>query len=185
MEHPCKKGFKVVIKGAGEMATGIAHRLFMAHFKNLVMTEIPNPITVRRTVAFSEAVYNKKAEVEGLTAEYAENLSEVFDIWKREHIAVIVDPKWGIIKNLKPDAVVDAIMAKKNIGTRKDEAHIVIGVGPGFCAPSDVHAVIESNRAIILVEQYMQAPPKPIQVYLAPQWVSQKSECCVPPTAGQ
>jgi len=146
MEHPCKKGFKVVIKGAGEMATGIAHRLFMAHFKNLVMTEIPNPITVRRTVAFSEAVYNKKAEVEGLTAEYAENLSEVFDIWKREHIAVIVDPKWGIIKNLKPDAVVDAIMAKKNIGTRKDEAHIVIGVGPGFCAPSDVHAVIESNR---------------------------------------
>lgn len=146
MEHLCKKGCRVVIKGAGEMATGIAHRLFMAHFKNIVMTEIPNPITVRRTVAFSEAVYNKKAEVEGVTAEYAENLNEVFDIWKREHVAVMVDPKWGIIKNLEPDAVIDAIMAKRNIGTKKDEASIVIGVGPGFCAPSDVHAVIESNR---------------------------------------
>ena len=146
MDHSYKKDFKIVIKGAGEMATGIAHRIFMANFKNLVMIEIPNPITVRRTVAFSEAVYNNKAEVEGVTAEYAENVSDVFDIWKRERIAVMVDPTWSIIGELKPDVVVDAIMAKRNLGTRKDEAPIVIGVGPGFCAPSDVHAVIESNR---------------------------------------
>jgi xanthine dehydrogenase accessory factor len=146
MEASCRKNFRIVIKGAGEMATGIAHRLFMANFKNIIMTEIPKPICVRRTVAFSEAVYEKKTEVEDVTAEYAENLREVFDIWKREHIAVMVDSKWGIVWELKPNAVVDAIMAKKNIGTRKDEAPIVIGVGPGFRAPSDVHTVIESNR---------------------------------------
>ncbi|MCX5809759.1 MAG: selenium-dependent molybdenum cofactor biosynthesis protein YqeB [Proteobacteria bacterium] len=141
------KDFKiVVIKGAGEMATGIAHRLFMANFKTIVMTEIPKPISVRRTVAFSEVVYEGKKEVEGVTAEYAKHLREVFDIWKRQNIAVMVDPGWGIVGELKPDAVVDAIMAKRNIGTKNDEAPIVIGVGPGFCAPSDVHAVVESNR---------------------------------------
>ena len=146
MEAACRKNFRIVIKGAGEMATGIAHRLFMANFKNIIMTEIPKPICVRRTVAFSEAVYKKKTEVEEVTAEYAENLREVFDIWQKEHIAVMVDSKWGVVGELKPDAVVDAIMAKKNIGTRNDEAPIVIGVGPGFRAPSDVHAAIESNR---------------------------------------
>jgi xanthine dehydrogenase accessory factor len=146
MEYSYRKDFKVVIKGAGEMATGIAHRLFMANFKNLIMTEIPKPICVRRTVAFSEAVYEKKTEVEKVTAEYAENMSEVFDIWKRDQIAVMVDPEWAVVGELKPNAVVDAIMAKKNIGTRKDEAPIVIGVGPGFHASSDVHAVTESNR---------------------------------------
>lgn len=146
MESSCRKSFRIVVKGAGEMATGIAHRLFMANFTNIIMTEIPKPICVRRTVAFSEAVYNKKTEVEEVTAEYAQNLEEVFDIWEEKHIAVMVDPEWAVVGELKPNATVDAIMAKKNIGTRKDEAPIVIGVGPGFHAPSDVHAAIESNR---------------------------------------
>jgi xanthine dehydrogenase accessory factor len=140
------RDFKILIKGAGEMATGIAHRLFMANFKTIVMTEIPKPITVRRTVAFSEVIYERKQEVEGVKAEYAGNLEDVFDIWNRQHIAIMVDPEWRVIEELKPDVVVDAIMAKRNIGTKKDEASIVVGVGPGFYAPSDVHAVVESNR---------------------------------------
>jgi xanthine dehydrogenase accessory factor len=137
---------KVVIKGAGEMATGIACRLFMANLKQIVMTEIPKPLTVRRTVAFSEVIYEKEWVVEGVAASLAINANEIAGIWKENKIAVIIDPEWKIVEELKPDVVIDAIMAKRNIGTKKEEAPLVIGAGPGFSAPQDVHAVIESNR---------------------------------------
>jgi xanthine dehydrogenase accessory factor len=140
------RDLKIVIKGAGEMATGIACRLFMANLKSLVLTEIPKPISVRRAVAFSETVYEIEKEVEGVKAEYVRNFAEVFSVWKRSNIAVIVDPAWGVINELRPDVVIDAIMAKRNIGTKKNEAPLVIGIGPGFAAPRDVHAVVESNR---------------------------------------
>ncbi len=137
---------KIVIKGAGEMATGIACRLFMANFKQIAMTEIPKPLTVRRTVAFSEVIYEKEWSVEGVTAALATKADEIVKIWNAGKIAVIVDPEWKIVEEMKPDIVIDAIMAKRNIGTKKDEAPLVIGAGPGFSAPQDVHAVIESNR---------------------------------------
>ena len=140
------RDLKIVIKGAGEMATGIACRLFMANLKLLVMMEIPQPITVRRTVAFSEAVYESEKEVEGVKAEYAGNYADVYDVWRRKNIAVIVDPEWSLTYELKPDVVVDAIMTKRKTGTKKEESPVVIGVGPGFTAPRDVHAVVESNR---------------------------------------
>ncbi|MCX8111405.1 MAG: hypothetical protein N3D15_09195, partial [Syntrophorhabdaceae bacterium] len=88
------KGLKILIKGAGEMATGIAHRLFMANFKRILMTEIERPISVRRTVAFSEAVYEKIWAVEGISAELVNDVEEIEPIWGRERIGVIVDPKW-------------------------------------------------------------------------------------------
>jgi len=136
----------VVIKGAGEMATGIAHRLYESNIRNIIMTEIPEPISVRRTVAFSEVVFDGKKTVEGVDAELIQTIDEMHNIWQKKKIAVIVDPKWTIVSTLQPDIVIDAIMAKKNLGTKKAEAPFVIGVGPGFVAPSDVHAVIESNR---------------------------------------
>jgi xanthine dehydrogenase accessory factor len=136
----------VVIKGAGEMATGIAHRLFMSHIRHIVMTEIPEPITVRRTVALSEVVFDGKMTVESVGAERIKTVDNVKDIWQNGKIAIIVDPKWTIVNLLKPDIVIDAIMAKRNLGTKKTEAPFVIGVGPGFAAPADVHAVVESNR---------------------------------------
>ena len=136
----------VVIKGAGEMATGIAHRLYVSHIRHIVMTEIHEPITVRRTVAFSEVVYEKEMTVEGVEAELADTIDKVQDIWKKGKIAVIVDPEWSIVKVFKPDIVIDAIMAKRNLGTKKTEAPFVVGAGPGFSAPEDVHAVVESNR---------------------------------------
>ena len=136
----------IVIKGAGEMATGIAHRLYMANLKNIIMTEIERPLTVRRTVAFSESVYTGEWGVEGVGAVLVKDVSEVADVWKDGRIAVIVDPEWNVVKSLKPDIVIDAIMAKRNVGTKKGEAPVVIGVGPGFAAPRDVHAVVESNR---------------------------------------
>lgn len=137
---------KVVIKGAGEMATGIAHRLFMANIKQIVMTEIPEPVTVRRTVAFSEAIHEGRWVVEGVAAELVKNTDEVFKVWKENKMAVVVDPEWRIVDELKADVVIDAIMAKRNTGTKKEEASLVIGIGPGFSAPRDVHAVVESNR---------------------------------------
>jgi xanthine dehydrogenase accessory factor len=140
------RDLKIVIKGAGEMATGIACRLFMANFRSLVMLEIPLPISVRRGVAFSEAVYEREKEVESVKAEYAGNIAAIYDVWGRSNIAVSVDPQWSFVKELRPDVVIDAIMAKRNIGTQREEAPLVIGVGPGFAAPGDVHAVVESNR---------------------------------------
>ncbi len=136
----------VVIKGAGEMATGIAHRLYESNIRNIVMTEIPEPISVRRTVAFSEVVFDGKITVEGVEAELIKTLDEARGLWQKKKIAVIVDPKWMIVSILQPDIVIDAIMAKKNLGTKKTEAPFVIGIGPGFVAPTDVHVTIESNR---------------------------------------
>lgn len=142
----CLADLVVVIKGSGEMASGIAHRLFMANIRQILMTDIAEPICVRRTVAFSESIYEGKMTVEGVEAERLEASDEAFDTWKRGRIGVIVDPSWNVVKTLKPDIVVDAIMAKKNLGTQKNEAPLVIGVGPGFNAPTDVHIVVESNR---------------------------------------
>ncbi|MGB5159466.1 selenium-dependent molybdenum cofactor biosynthesis protein YqeB [Desulfobacterium sp. N47] len=140
------KDIKIVIKGAGEMATGIACRLYMSNLKKIVMTEIPKPISVRRAVAFSEAVYDGKKEVEGIKAEYIVKFDEVYKVWERKNIAVIVDPSWAVLSEIKPDVVVDAIMAKRNTDTKTDEAPLVIGVGPGFTAGKNAHVVIESNR---------------------------------------
>lgn len=136
----------VVIKGAGEMATGIAHRLYMSRIKHIVMTEMPEPVTVRRTVAFSEAVYNGEMSVEGVRAELVSSMDNIQDAWGKGNIAVVIDPEWMIVQDLQPDVVIDAIMAKRNLGTQKTDAPFVIGVGPGFSAPKNVHVVVESNR---------------------------------------
>ncbi len=138
---------KVVVKGAGEMATGIAHRLFMAGITKIAMAEIARPLAVRRGVAFSEAIYEGRKEVEGVRAECVSGSSTSLNpLWKAGLIAVMVDPSWNIIAEIKPDVVVDAVMAKRNTGTTCGEAPLVIGVGPDFEAPDDVHAVVESNR---------------------------------------
>ncbi|MDD5009382.1 MAG: selenium-dependent molybdenum cofactor biosynthesis protein YqeB [Syntrophorhabdaceae bacterium] len=147
LSAPCSlPSLTVLIKGAGEMATGIAHRLFMANITKIVMTEIARPITVRRTVAFSETVYEDKVKVEGVTAELVDTVKDIEPVWKKRRIAVLIDPKWKAVAALKPDVIVDAIMAKKNLGIKKDEASLVIGVGPGFTAPVHVHLAVESNR---------------------------------------
>lgn len=136
----------VVIKGAGEMASGIAHRLYSAGMKNIVMLEIERPLSVRRFVSFCEAVYERSAKVEDIEAQLVERPSDAREVWANGKIAVIVDPGWRTIGELSPDVVVDAVMAKRNLGTKRDEAPFVVGVGPGFEAPRDVHAVVESNR---------------------------------------
>jgi xanthine dehydrogenase accessory factor len=135
----------VLIKGAGDMASGIALRLGHARFK-VVMTDIALPTAVRRTVAFCRAITEGKTVVEDLTAVSAKTIGEVRDALAAGFIPVLADPQGAIVKELHPDVVVDAIMAKKNLGTAMGDAPVVIGVGPGFTAGEDCHAVVETKR---------------------------------------
>ena len=137
---------KIGIKAAGDIASGVAWRLYMANIKKIFMMELASPLAVRRSVSFSEAVYDFRQTVEGVSARLAVTPAEVLDSWTDGQIAVVVDPVWEIVPHIAPDVVIDAIIGKKNMGTRLDEARLVIGLGPGFTAPRDVHMVIETNR---------------------------------------
>ena len=136
---------KIWIRGAGDLATGIALRLYRSGF-DIVMSDIAVPTTVRRTVAFSPAVYTGETSVEGITGKICENISMIDTVMESGCIPVVVDPSGEIMKEYKPDIIVDAIIAKTNIGTKITDADIVIGVGPGFEAGVDCHAVVETKR---------------------------------------
>ena len=135
----------VMIRGAGDLATGIAVRLYRSKFK-VIMTEIEKPLSIRRTVCFSEAIRNGEATVEGIRAVRVDDPCDAWTVIDSSAIPVIVDPDAKCRHAMKPDAFVDAAIAKKNLGTTMDFAPITIGVGPGFTAGVDCHAVIESNR---------------------------------------
>ncbi len=136
---------KIVIKGAGDLATGIASRLYHAGHQ-IVMTEIPVPLTVRRSVALSRAVYEKEAAVEDLKGVLAEGQTEAEEILRKGEIPILVDPEAKVRTWFQPDVLVDAILAKKNLGTQMTDAPFVIGVGPGFYAGKDCHCVVETKR---------------------------------------
>lgn len=135
----------VIVRGGGDIATGVIYKLYKCGFKVLVL-ETDKPSAIRRHVAFSEAVYEKMQKVEDVTCYLAESLEVAQKMMSEGKLVMFVDPDGESISALKPFAVVDAILAKKNIGTRKDMASIVIGVGPGFVAGEDVHAVVETMR---------------------------------------
>lgn len=135
----------IVIKGAGDLASGVAVRLSRCGFP-IVMTDLPHPTSIRRTVCFSEAILKGTFTVEDVTAGFAEDLSKIPQILSNEQIAVLADPNADCIRSLKPDVVIDAILAKKNLGTSIHDAPIVIALGPGFAAGVDCHAVIETMR---------------------------------------
>ena len=136
---------KVIIKGAGDLATGVAARLWRSGFP-VIMTEIDRPLTVRRTVSLSEAIYEGKTKVEDVVAQRVEGRSRIMSVLEKEIIPVIVDPTAELVHEISPFVLVDAIIAKKNIGTHINDAPFVIGLGPGFTAGKDVNVVIETNR---------------------------------------
>ena len=135
----------VIIKAGGEMATGVAHRLVRSCFR-VCLTEIPEPQAVRRGVAFCEAVFEGRKEVDGLVARRVTGEREILKAWEEKMIPLVVDPECRIRETLKPPILVDAILAKRNTGTRREDAPLVIGLGPGFRAGQDVHLVVETNR---------------------------------------
>ena len=152
-----KKKDLIVVRGAGDLATGTIHRLKKAGFRLLVL-EAEHPAAIRRQVALSEAVYAGSARVEDVVAvrmdvDLAEkkNRKELLEqemerIWKKDGVPVLVDPAGLSIAALRPAVVVDAILAKKNLGTTKEMAPLVIALGPGFTAGEDVDVVIETKR---------------------------------------
>jgi len=137
----------VLIRGAGEVASGIAHRLHRSNFR-VCLTEIAAPRAVSRGTTFSEAVFDGAKTIEGVTAEIAStSLEDIRRVWERGNIPVVIDPDVSIKDQLKPDVLVDATMAKRNIGTKTTDAPLVIGMGTGFYAGKDVHIVVETNHS--------------------------------------
>lgn len=141
----------VVVRGGGDLATGTIHKLYDERYRVAVL-ETEHPACIRRQVSFCEAIYEGKIEVEGVTAVYIEEAEEdvlhkaVEKAWARGEIPVFKDPFGHVIKAFQTEIVVDAILAKKNLGTRRDMAPLTIGLGPGFTAGQDVDIVIETMR---------------------------------------
>jgi len=137
----------VLIKGGGEVASGIAHRLHRSHFR-VCLTEIANPLAVSRGTTFSEAVFDGVKTIMGVKAELVPaSPEEIYRVWQQENIPIVIDPDASIKDKLEPDVLVDAIIAKRNTGTKITDAPLVIGVGPGFYAGRDVHIVVETNHS--------------------------------------
>lgn len=135
----------VIVRGGGDIATGSIQKLYRAGFK-VVVLEIDKPSAIRREVAFCEAVYEGEMTIEGITAKLCKTIEEIESCWADKTIPIVIDPTGEIIEKLKPIALVDAILAKKNYGTNRAMAPITIGLGPGFCAGKDVDIVIETMR---------------------------------------
>ncbi len=151
----------ILMRGAGEMATGVAHRLWRAGFK-LVMLELPAPLAVRRKVSFCEAVHQGSIIVEGATAVLTEGPDKVGPVWERGEIPVVVDPEMASLGTLRPGVFIEATLAKKNdYGLRPDIAPLVIALGPGFSVPENAHYVIETNRGHNLGRVIESGPAEP------------------------
>ncbi|MCI5679061.1 MAG: EF2563 family selenium-dependent molybdenum hydroxylase system protein [Bacteroidales bacterium] len=135
----------VIVRGGGDIATGTIYKLFQCGFRVLIL-ETENPSAIRRNVAFSEAVYNGTQTVEGLTCTLAKTVEEAVSLLEERRLTMLIDPVGECIGQLRPMAVVDGILAKKNLGTHKTMAPITVALGPGFTAGEDVDAVIETMR---------------------------------------
>ncbi len=138
-------GFLVVVKGGGDLATGVAHRLHRAGMW-VIITELPQPTVIRRPVAFASAVFEGEISVEGVTARRVESVTQALACLDEGVVPVLVDPQAGVVRELRPDVVVDATIAKRNLGTHISDAPIVVALGPGFTAGVDCHAVVETAR---------------------------------------
>ena len=140
-----QKDALIIVRGGGDLATGTIHRLWSAGFRLLVL-EAEQPAAIRRQVSLCEAVYEGSAVVEGAEAVLIAGTKKCEAVWADGKIPLLVDPTGKSIAELKPAVVVDAILAKKNLGTNRSMADFTIGLGPGFTAGVDVDAVVETMR---------------------------------------
>ncbi|MCG8618920.1 MAG: EF2563 family selenium-dependent molybdenum hydroxylase system protein [Desulfobacterales bacterium] len=143
---PALKDRIIGIKGGGDLATGIAVRLFRSGFTRIFIMEIPEPTTIRRRVAFASALYEGEFTVEGITGAAVRHSEDIATAWEEKKIAVLADPRWKTLARIRPDVLVDAVIAKKNLGTKINDAGLTIALGPGFAAGKDADAVIETRR---------------------------------------
>ena len=148
---------KILIRGAGDLASGIAHRLCRSGFR-VCLIDTDTPMAVRRMVSFSEAIYDGEKTIEGITAVHISQPEEILPVWQNGQIPLLIDPANKTRHFLKPHVLIDAIIAKRNLGTDKSNAPLVIGMGPGFNAGADVHVVIETNRGHNLGKLIFEGP---------------------------
>ena len=135
----------IIVRGGGDLATGTIYKLKKSGFPVLIL-EVKNPSAIRRNVAFSEAIYQGQQTVEDMTCFRADSLQQAENFLQEDKLTILVDPKGEAIAKLKPLAVVDAIIAKRNLGTAKTMAPVTVALGPGFVAGEDVDAVVETKR---------------------------------------
>jgi len=154
----------VLIRGGGDLASGVALRLFRAGLR-VIITELPEPLVVRRAVSFAEAVYHRRAQVEEVTACLADDLDQAIEIVQQRNIPVLVDPRVETLMTLRKQSrasdllvLIDGRMTKKNPDTTPQSADLVIGLGPGFIAGENCHAVVETNRGHHLGRVIWQGP---------------------------
>ena len=154
------KNILVIIRGGGDLATGVAVKLFRAGFPVMIL-EIEHPTVIRLPVSFARAIYEGKVMVEDIEAVLIPSWEKAEGIIKKGKIPVLIDPRGSCIEKLSPTVIVDAILAKRNLGTRKDQAPLVIGLGPGFTAGEDVDVVIETKRGHNLGRVYYHSQAAP------------------------
>ena len=150
----------IIVRGGGDLASGVVYRLTKAGFPVLV-TELARPLAIRRAVAFASAVFEGQITVDGLPARRIDAVDEIFRAWEHGEIPVLVDEAGASLDALTPPVVVDARLAKRNLDTTRDDARLVIALGPGFDAGADCHAVIETNRGHFLGRVIWQGAAKP------------------------
>jgi xanthine dehydrogenase accessory factor len=134
-----------VVKGAGDLGTGVAYRLWRTGFRVLCV-DLEKPLVIRRGASFAAALYDARITVDGAQAERIMYVDEAVYAWQRNCIPVLADPGWRSVAIMQPEALVDAIMAKRNTGTKIGDAPVVVACGPGFTAEKDCHAVVETQR---------------------------------------
>lgn len=145
----------IAVKGAGDLASGVMHRLARAGFP-VMATELAGPTVVRRTVSFAEAVMQGSITVEGVTARRADSVDEIRAIIAQGELPVAVDPDGAMVRELHPAVLIEATLSKHNTGVSMNDAPIVIALGPGYEAGKDVHAVVETNRGHNLGRVYLE-----------------------------
>ena len=154
------KNVLVAVKGAGDLATGVMHRLKRAGFA-VMATELAHPTVLRRTVAFAEAIALGQMTVEGIIAQRANSIVDIRVILENNFVPIIVDPDGIALKKMQPDVLVEATLSKYNSGINMNDAPIVIALGPGYEAGIDTHAVIETNRGHNLGRVYLKGSAEP------------------------
>lgn len=140
---------RILIRGGGDLGTGVAHRLFVSGFRP-VISELSAPRMVRTSVSFGNAVYLGNMTVEGISAKLKESVPLDFS----DYIPVIVDDNDSAIERYKPHVVIDARMLKKDPPRYLDSVMLSIGLGPSFVAGTHVNFVVETNRGINLGKIY-------------------------------
>ncbi|MEI0798631.1 selenium-dependent molybdenum cofactor biosynthesis protein YqeB [Brachyspira intermedia] len=153
----------VIVRGAGDLATGIVYSLYKAHFKVIVL-ETQYSSSIRRRVSLSEAVYDGESKVEDIESVLVKSYEEALNIIANKDykkIPILIDPNCDILKNIKPTFLIDAIIAKKNLGTNKSMAKYTIALGPGFTAGKDCDIVIETMRGHNLGRMYLEGEAIP------------------------